>query len=388
MELTSEDALRLNVMLANAVAVRIDEGINVVYGLSQSGNEAKVQLNPNCRPEKYIRAVREMLSSTVLGSPGGYPVFLKRWTRMGQTADTRLADLLMLGEPEAVVAVAGAPSLTDELARRTWWIMSNSDTARRMLNHPAVVGGEMGKVLADFLLEFLPFEQEPREIIESVRLVLQPGLIDEQARLDIWNRGRQKNVFRVGFVQAVPDDLPEPQNARADYDSVVQDLQALGLAKGPLARQLIRVLSAPGQTYINTCRAILSKPANQDVVVALLETVREYFNELRLFEDCFFEVEAIANAVDAAIQTAAEGFDTLVHPLLEERKALITHAPTLEPLIHALLVLAHVGEPLVRPIFSRTDSIGSVMRRKIQPISKPIVERFTLITSAAVMVHP
>jgi len=44
-----------------------------------------------------------MLSSHVLGSPGGYPVFLQRWTRMGQTRDTQLDKLLLLGEPEAVV---------------------------------------------------------------------------------------------------------------------------------------------------------------------------------------------------------------------------------------------------------------------------------------------
>ena len=48
---------------------------------------------------------REFLASHVLGSPGGYPVFINRWTRMGQARDENLQRLLMLGEPEAVVAV-------------------------------------------------------------------------------------------------------------------------------------------------------------------------------------------------------------------------------------------------------------------------------------------
>jgi hypothetical protein len=158
MELSPEDSLRLNVMLANAVAVRIDEGVNTVMCLSESGNEAKVQLNPNCRSEQYIRNVRELLSSHVMGSPGGYPVYLKRWTRMGQASDARLDDLLMLGETEAVVAVSGASGLTDELARRAWWAMPDSGNARRMLARQCVIEGEMGRVLTEFLIEFLPFE--------------------------------------------------------------------------------------------------------------------------------------------------------------------------------------------------------------------------------------
>ena len=55
MELSSEDTLRLNVLLANKpLAVRIDESRMVVYGLSEKG-EAKVQLNPAGRPEQYVR---------------------------------------------------------------------------------------------------------------------------------------------------------------------------------------------------------------------------------------------------------------------------------------------------------------------------------------------
>ena len=45
-----------------------------------------------------------MLSNHALSSPGGYPVFLQRWTRMGQAKDAQLEKLLLLGESEAVVA--------------------------------------------------------------------------------------------------------------------------------------------------------------------------------------------------------------------------------------------------------------------------------------------
>ena len=121
MDLTPEDALRINVLLASQIeAIRLDESRMTLFALSQKG-EAKVKLNPNCRDDSYLRKVRETLSSHVLGSPGGYPVYLKRWTRMGQARDEVLESLLMLGEPEAVVAVVNATGITDELARRAWW---------------------------------------------------------------------------------------------------------------------------------------------------------------------------------------------------------------------------------------------------------------------------
>ncbi len=80
MDLTPEDALRINVLLASPIeAIRLDESRMTLFALSQKG-EAKVKLNPNCRDDSYLRKVRETLSSHVLGSPGGYPVYLKRWT--------------------------------------------------------------------------------------------------------------------------------------------------------------------------------------------------------------------------------------------------------------------------------------------------------------------
>jgi hypothetical protein len=38
-----------------------------------------------------------------------------------------------------------------------------------------------------------------------------------------------------------------------------------------------------------------------------------------------------------------------------------------------------VNEPLVNPIFSRTDAIGTVMRKKLRPVSGPIQEQIALL---------
>ena len=200
MRLSSEDQLRLNVLVTQPLqAVRINESRMCVHALTEKG-EATVQLNPTCKDEKYIRFIRQFLSTHFLGSPGGYPVFLRRWTRMGQARVDSLEKLLLIGEPEAVAAVVHASGLTDEIARRAWWTGENAENARRMLENESVVEGKMGKELAKFLVEFLPFEERQKAIMDSVCLVLQPGLINDEMREDLWKRAKRKNSYYVGFL--------------------------------------------------------------------------------------------------------------------------------------------------------------------------------------------
>ncbi|MEJ2391456.1 MAG: DsrS [Gammaproteobacteria bacterium] len=368
MQLSQEDSLRLNVLLNQALqAIRIDEGKMIVYGLTERG-EAKIQLNPNCKDEMYIRRVKEAISSHILGSPGGYPVFLKRWTRMGQQRANNLESLLKLGEPEAVVAVVGAEGITDEIARRAWWAMPNADNARRMLSRQDVVQGSMGKTLADFLLEFLPFEEEPRNMIESVRLVLQPGLIDEETRNGLWSKGQRRNAYHVGFLLACADDLPQTSTAHREFEEHKSALTQLATQNNVIAKMFLRILAEPGQSFLKTVESVLSKPANQDVVVALFEAIEAYFNEIRPHGERRRDIEQIL----AEARQFCEVSESCIHrQAIDEFKSQL---PQAMPLLESLFVLSCVGEQLIAPVFATTDAVGSVMRRKIEPISKPIVQ--------------
>ncbi len=359
MELRAEDTLKLNVLLANAQAIRINEQTMCVYGMTD-GDDARVELSPNCPPEKYLRLVREMLSTNALGSPRGYPVYLRRWTRMGDMRNKRLEPLLMLAEDEAVIAVARAAGLTDELAARIWWTLPTAEVGRYMLEHPGVVHGVMGPILAAYLTEYLPFEEVPANLINTVRLILQPGLISDAQRREIWRRGAQKNHYYVGFLQTMPDDLPDPQPARADYQSVTGALRAL--TDDPVAKQLLRVLSAPGQAFLHTCERVLCKSLDQDVVVELLDAMYHYFAPLRTDDREFDSVTELEQYIDRVVQA----HDPRGAPV---RRSLPESATDLRD----MLLLAHSGEPLVRPIFARTDAIGSLMRKKIAPVTNAVL---------------
>jgi hypothetical protein len=364
MELSAEDVLRINVLLAGHLkAVRIDESTMTLYALSDKG-EARVRLNPNCREELYLRRVREVLSSHILGSPGGYPVYLKRWTRMGQTRDGMLEPLLLLGEPEAVVAVVNAPGITNEIASRAWWASQTAENARCMLSHQSVLHGDMGPVLADFLVEFLPFETEARDVITSVRLVLQSGLISSDTRIELWGRGKHKNAYYVGFLQAIPDELPCEAAPHPRWREVCERLEGLYGGRNPFASQLCRLLGGKGQGFLETVENVLAKPANQDVVVSLFQAIAAYFHPIGTNNTERQSMEEIYATTDRMLlNSAVPG-----HPLRE----LLERVPGMETEVRAMLVLSMVDEPLVDPIFSRTDAIGTVMRRRLRPVSEPL----------------
>jgi hypothetical protein len=283
---------------------------------------------------------------------------------MGQAKDDSLDRLLKLGEPEAVVAVVHAAGLTDELARRAWWAMQNSVNARCMLEKQSVVQGEMGKTLASFLIEFLPFEEDPRNLLESVRLVLQGDLIDEASRNSLWNRGQRKNAFYVGFLKMLPDDLPEQASSHPEYETFKTKLAELDAAGQPVARQLLRVLSPAGQAYIRTAATVMKKPANQDVVVALLEAIESYF---AIICPGLAPSSDMSELVEEANQSCTDKTLSAINEVLEL-------VPESESLVRAMLALSWSGVHLVNPIFSRTDAIGTVMRRKLEPVSDPMLK--------------
>ncbi|MGB0713468.1 MAG: hypothetical protein ACPGUC_07905 [Gammaproteobacteria bacterium] len=362
MELSPEDDLRLGVLLANEVqAIRIDESSKTLYALTASG-EVNVRLHPSGRPDAYLKQVRELLSGQVLGSPGGYPIFLRRWTRMGDITASNLEGLLLLGEPEAVVAVVRSPNLTEELARRAWWAMPDAQNARRMLAKPEISTSSIARELAEFLVEFLPFEEDPADAIESIRLVLQPNLIDEKTRQRLWKMGARKNALRVGFMAGQPDTLPRQSSPNRFHAELEPHIAPL-VGQEPLANVMLRVLDAPGQAFVETARDVLTKPATQEVVWKLLETLGEYFRPAGSSNECVRDLDKMLAYSQATVGNCAG----------EKLTEIINTRPEAGNIAHACLTLGQCSGELVTDIFSRSSAVGSVMRKQIAHITGPLI---------------
>lgn len=372
LELSPEDSLRLNVMLAGEIqAIRVDSTNLVIYGLSPKGT-ASIKLHPVGRADQYLRIVRELLAGHAIGSPGGYPVYLQRWTRMGQARDKGLDRLLLLGEPEAVTSVAYSNGLTDELARRAWWAMPVADHARRMLERECVVQGSMGKVLADYLVEHLPFENDPHIIIDTINILLQPGLINDETRQQLWKKGSVDNAYLVGFLARTPDTLPEQREPRGDFDTVNLKLGALISQGNVYAITLHRILSASGQTFLHAFEDVMRYPATQDVVLALLESLWEYFAKLHPAHSHGSEQTVETIAANVAAHLGSQGCDGQLRNLLET-------APELSTEIQAMLVLSQIDANIATPILSQTTAHGTLMRKKLEPVSLPILQQIAIL---------
>jgi hypothetical protein len=347
--LSPEDSFRLEVLLAQDLkAVRIDESNLVLHALTEQG-EASIPLAPNCRPDKYLRLIRELLSGHALGSPGGYPVYLSRWTRHGQMEGINLGKLLLTGEPEAVVAVVYSPALSDELARCAWWTQPTIENARLMLRRDAVAKGKMGKVLAEFLVEHLPFLQDDHVgIMDTVAVLLHSGALTREQLETTWKRGKRSNTYYVAFLEMAADRLPSPRPAHPDLEAARAALADRIAGAQPAALALERGLSGQGQTFLDAAAEILDRPETQEVVTRTLNAIGHYFSGS----------DARPVDVDSPVRDTCLAFS---------------------PRLEAAGRLAKVNEDLVKPIFARSTAIGSLMRRKIEPVVMPILADIRLL---------
>ena len=208
-------------------------------------------------------------------------------------------------------------------------------------------------------------------MINSVGLVLQPPLDKTETRKHIWEKGRHKNAYYVGFLQTTPDNLPVQQSPHPAWDGARETLAELCDAGNPYALQLCRLLSAAGQGYLATLELVLRKPANQDVVVALLHAIASYFEAVRFDAGRYEYVDDIHEAVDGLLDKDCAAGSALGDVLCV--------VPELEKQLRAMLELSLLDEPVVNPVFSRTDAIGTVMRKKLQPVSDVIQQQIDIL---------
>ncbi len=371
MPLTNEDNLRLNVLLRqNLYALRIDESKMIVDALTERG-EARVVLNSNCRDEKYIGQVKETISTHVLGSPIGYPVYIHRWARMGQSRkDESLQNLLKLGEPEAVVAVAHSENLPVEIARYTWWALPTEENARTLLRHQSVIHDSLGQELAIFLMEFLPFEADAQRIVETVSLLLQPGVLSQSDRDTLWKKASHKSAYYPGFLIAVADDLPQHAEEHTNYSDLCRQLTALIEQGNETAKFYLWCHSDKGRAFFQTIKLALKRPAQQAVIVSLFNAIGHHFSALGLTRR-FRTIEEIKAFNDRIFDGHCEDVHQKLNIEIQQIKSII---PESKERSLAMLGLAQMSEALLDPLFGGTDCLGSVMRKRIKPVSEPLLE--------------
>ena len=369
MELSNEDNLRLNVLLAQKPkAIRINEGSMTVHALTDKG-EAKIVLNPTLRDEQYLRLVRELLSLKITGSPGGYPIFLKRWTRMGH-ADNTLEHMLLLGEPEAIIAVVYSPSITHEIGVRAWWAHPTTEVAMRLMEYPEISEGELGKELAEYLMEFLPYEECQLNIVNMVRLCLQKNLITEKQKNKLWARARRKNPFYIGFLHTDAQQIPLELSSNSKYTTIHKQLNGLLAESNCYAQALCGLLDENGQKWLKTIKLSLNKPVDQDVVISLFYAISKHFS---LPINTLIKDGRGTRSIEVAIEHSHNVCKKPDNEALQQ--LLSTLDDEYHSMVDSMIILAQMGEHTLIPIFSGNESVGVVMRKRLLPLTTPLLEK-------------
>jgi hypothetical protein len=203
--LGAEDNFKLNVLISNSIAIRLDTYKMCIYGLTKDKKEQVLQLSDENNHDKYIDEIQAFLVNKVLGIMGGYPSYLKRWSRMGEVSSKNLKELLMLGNVEAVIAVVNVKELDLEIIELAWWCATNTDyqaeIGRYLLNKENVVKHSIGQDIAQYLFEFIPFIENQTELMDSVFLILNGNLLSQEQKQKLLKQGERKTVFLIGFLE-------------------------------------------------------------------------------------------------------------------------------------------------------------------------------------------
>jgi hypothetical protein len=130
-----------------------------------------------------------------------------------------------------------------------------------------------------------------------------------------------------------------------------------------LAALYRRVLSAPGQGFIETVETVFRKPSNQEVVTRTLDIIARYFAAIR--------PEGIPDARLEELEADAEHWLDRLDGATAE---LAAEYPAVRDHLRAMRVLSGLSYGVVRPVLRDTTAIGSLMRRKLEPVLGPLLE--------------
>lgn len=370
MSLSDEDKLRLHVLITQDVtAIRINESAMVLQALTRSG-EADVPLHPQGPIETYLKTVREFLSEHYLGIPGGYPLHLSTWTRMGDTNNT-LDKMLLLGEPEAIVAAACSTTVSIDIARGIWWCLQTPEIARNLLTQESVLKDPLGVELANFLYEFLPFEENSLHLIQTIRYCLVGNLLSEKQKSHLWTRAVRKHTYFVGFLRAGISHIPPTESDHPDLAETQRIFKKLNTRNNQYACLLIRFLNADGRSWLHVLDQTLIKPREPIVVIEIFKAINQQIDAGLYKRGAMTLDDAELNAENWCTGNTD---DINFNQLVEKLPARIIAR------LKALLVLAQCGEDTLIPIFSGRTATGSVMRQHLQPLTSKIRQCIKTIT--------
>lgn len=185
----------------------------------------------------------------------------------------------------------------------------------------------MCPVLAQYLIEHLPFEEDPDLAMHSVTAVAAAGLLDEATRQRLWRSAQNRPHYLIGWIEHAADSVPAATAA-----ALPQALADAVAASEPWAVAQSRWWSAEGQGLLRALALAVDKPPTHEAVYRVLDLVG------RLFADAG-------------------------NPPMR---------PGLEAEATAFAALARANRRDADAILDRTSAVGPLMRKHLEPVLAPL----------------
>ena len=134
-----------------------------------------------------------------------------------------------------------------------------------------------------------------------------------------------------------------------------------------IAGLMLKLLSESGQSFTEACNRILTKPTTQDVVDRTLDLIRGYFSPARPEGDPDLPIDILISEATQFIQQS------------EDALACLNAVPELEPELLAMRILSGLGYGVLRPELKGSTAMGSLMRRKLEPVLTPVLSQLGIL---------
>ena len=144
----------------------------------------------------------------------------------------------------------------------------------------------------------------------------------------------------------------------------------LAQAGNPCASLLLRVHSSPGQSFLRTLYIVLMKPPNQDLVHSTLDLMREYYAVLRPGGDPDLPLGDLLEEARDFVSAGQASADV---------RACCEAVPELVEEIAAMRLFSGLGYGVLRPVLRDSTAIGSLMRRKLKPVTDVLSDTISLL---------
>ena len=162
--------------------------------------------------------------------------------------------------------------------------------------------------------------------------------------------------------------MPIEADAHDLFDELGTQLAELVDKGNPYAGIVYKILSDKGQAFLEALKIILKKPSNQEVVNVALDAVSLYLSAMR----------PQGNPDQAIEELRAEAEQFIAQQ--EQVQELLELNDKMPEILKSLRTLSGMGYGVLRPALHGTTAIGSLMRRKLEPVFKQLHEDIEVLS--------